>query len=81
VSALAALVFGALAVIYAVWPALRGREVERLADVAARDAAAATAEARANRAWSEAAGELEPEGRDSREYRNQPGVLGGGSDI
>jgi len=58
-SALAALVLGALAVAYAVWPALRGLDAGTLSDDEVRDIdARMISDAQAIRAWSEAAGEL-----------------------
>lgn len=61
-SALAALVLGALAVAYAVWPALRGLDTGTLSDDENRDAVARmSVVASAIREWSEAAGELERE--------------------
>jgi hypothetical protein len=66
VSALAALVLGALAVAYAVWPALRGPEADSLSDDDDRDAGAEiTTDPNAIQAWSEAAGELEREAQET----------------
>ena len=61
-SALAALVLGALAVAYAVWPALRGLDPGPLSDDENQDAGARmSVDADAIRKWAEAAGELERE--------------------
>jgi len=65
VSALAALVLGALAVAYAVWPALRGLDTGTLSDDENRDVGARiSVDANAIREWAEAAGELEREAQE-----------------
>ena len=60
-SALAAIVFGMLGVSYAVWPALRMREVPLLRDEVPDGYSQSDAEAESGvlRRWSVAAGELE----------------------
>jgi len=66
VSALAALVLGALAVGYAVWPALRGLDAGVLSDDEGREAGGRIGvDANAIQEWSEAAGELKGEGRET----------------
>ena len=73
-SALAALVLGALAVAHAVWPAIRGLDTGTLSDDENRDACARmSAAASAIREWSEAAGELDREASEAEPQLEREG--------